>query len=348
MRSPPLSPHPPSTPPPPSSHLPCYPLPPPSLPIPPTPFLTHYNPPISTPPTSRSAAALCALPAKAASPCYLHPVGFCNSLLLPPPSPCHLWLPPCLVFSMAAAPRGLMARRGPYLNDQQTETIHTFGAQCATQIMSLQTAVGNFFQWLLSQNLTGEQFYAAHQTFKEGVSSTNAVPKKKVNAIMNAIAEVIESPVWQWNSDRSSRHKKAQIAFHAMLHQNHELVPAFPCTKCSHVVGIVVRCSGYPNPCENHFHVGCAASFVEQSSTRFKRYYCDSCTSSIHQRQFKQKKKQAKPVLSKAAGKQKSQQPRNRSKDSATKDSVSVPSVRAASVIARMASLLCCLRVQSG
>jgi hypothetical protein len=50
---------------------------------------------------------------------------------------------------MAAAPRGLMARRGPYLNDQQTETIHTFGAQCATQIMSLQTAVGNFLADLM-------------------------------------------------------------------------------------------------------------------------------------------------------------------------------------------------------
>ena len=183
--------------------------------------------------------------------------------------------------------------------------------------------LGAFFQWLLSQNLTGEQFHAAHQTFKKGVSSTNAVPKKKVNAIMNAIAEVIQSPVWQWNSDGSSRYKRAQIAFHAKLHQNHELVPAFPCTKCSHGVGIVVRCSGYPKPCENHFHVGCAASFVEQSKTRFKRYYCDSCSLSIHQRQFKQKKKQAKPVRPKAAGKHKSQQGRNLSNDSATKDSVS-------------------------
>jgi hypothetical protein len=149
---------------------------------------------------------------------------------------------------------------------------------------------------------------------------------------MNAIAEVIQSPVWQWNSEGSSRHKKAQIAFHAMLHQNHELVPAFPCTKCSHVVGIVVRCSGYPKPCENHFHVGCAASFVEQSKTRFKRYYCDSCSLGIHQRQFKQKKKQAKPVRPKPAGKHKSQKGRNLSNDTATKNAVSVSSATAASL----------------
>lgn len=231
---------------------------------------------------------------------------------------------------------GLWARRGAYLNVEQTTTIEQFGAQCATQIVSLETVVGSFFKWLVSQNLTGEQFHAAHQTFKAGVTSTNGIPKKKVNSIMNAIAEVIQSPVWQWNVEASQRHKKAQIAFHAMLHQNSTLEPAYRCTKCPNGVGIVVRCSGYPNPCENHFHVGCAASFVEQTKSRFKRYYCDSCSLSIDKRQFKSKKKQAKPVLPKAATKLKSQQQRDRSKDSATKESVSVSSATAASCLAEM------------
>jgi hypothetical protein len=91
--------------------------------------------------------------------------------------------------------------------------LRLFGAECAKQIVTLQDVVGDFFQWLQSQNLTGEQFHAAHQCFKAGVLSSNTVPKKKVDGIVNAIAEVIQSPGWQWNSNASPRFKKAQISF---------------------------------------------------------------------------------------------------------------------------------------
>ena len=194
---------------------------------------------------------------------------------------------------------GFCARRGGYLNVDQIATIQNFGAECAKQIVSLQHVVGDFFRWLQLQNLTGEQFHAAHQSFKAGVLLSNAIPKKKVDAIVNAIAEVIQSPGWHWNSNASSRFKKAQIAIHAMLHQKSPTVPAFQCTNCSHGVGLFIRCSGYPKNCENRFHVGCATSFVEQSKTRYKRYYCKSCSLRIEQRQFKAKRKQPKQAAAK-------------------------------------------------
>jgi hypothetical protein len=159
--------------------------------------------------------------------------------------------------------------------------------------------VGDFFRWLQSQDITGEQFHAAHQSFKAGVLLSNVAPKKKVDDIVNAIAEVIQSHGWQLNSNSFSRFKKTQIAIYAMLHQKSPTVPAFQCINCSHGVGLFIRCSGYPKNCDNRFHVGCATSFVEQTKTRYKRYYCKSCSLRIDQRQFKAKKKQPKQAAAK-------------------------------------------------
>ena len=50
----------------------------------------------------------------------------------------------------------LLARRSG-LTDEHIEVIQGFGAECASQVVSLQTVVGTFFAWLQSQSLTHEQ-----------------------------------------------------------------------------------------------------------------------------------------------------------------------------------------------